>query len=214
MPNPERADIVTEMFIKASQGWSSRRLKGWLDEIKFTTRNGKPISVSSILDILISPFYYGEFQYSDDSGGKWFKGTHKPLIMCGKCGACMTAQEKFKKLKSGEYVRYVYYCCVKNIKHQCDEKYINENDLCKKLIQFLQDNHEKLEIGDSLKAKIEKHTNITKSLLDYYKISIELSSPFAEYSRYVLTNGTEGEKTIFADEIKTKILIRNGELCL
>lgn len=244
VPDPERADIVTEMFIKASQGWSGRRLKGWLDEIEFTTRNGKPINVSSILDMLVNPFYYGEFRYSDDSGGRWFKGAHKPLvskelfdivqqtrgvnkglwgtkqfsfrglIMCGKCGACMTAQEKFKKLKSGEYVRYVYYCCAKNIKHQCDEKYMNENDLCKKLIPFLEANHEELEISDRLKSKVERHASIAKSLLNYYKVETKLSDPFTEYSRYILTSGTESEKTAFAEGITTKILIRDSELVL
>lgn len=32
IPDPERADTVTEMFHKAAQGWSGRRLKAWLDE--------------------------------------------------------------------------------------------------------------------------------------------------------------------------------------
>ena len=126
----------------------------------------------------------------------------------------MTAQEKFKKLKSGEYVRYVYYCCAKNIKHECDEKYMNENDLCKKLMPFIEENYDSLKISDSLKAKVEKHTGITKSLLDYYKVDAKPSNPLVEYSRYILTNGTETEKTAFADGIKSKILVKNGELSL
>lgn len=242
IPDPERADIVTEMFIKASQGWSGRRLKVWLDEIGFTTRNGKPINVSSVLEMLINPFYYGEFQYSSESGDKWFKGAHKPLvskelfeivqqtrginkglwgtkqfafrglIVCGRCGSCMTAQDKFKKLANGEYVRYVYYCCAKNIKHECDEKYINEKDLCKKLIPFIQENHENIRITDNLKSKIEKHSNVARSLLDYYKVEAKLNNPMVEYSRYVLTNGTESEKTGFAEGIKTRILVTNSGL--
>jgi site-specific DNA recombinase len=245
IPDPERADTVTEMFIRASQGWSGRRLKTWLDEIGFTTRTGRPISVSSVLEMLINPFYYGEFQYSDDSGGRWFKGAHKPLvskelfeivqqtrgvnkglwgtkqfsfrglIICGKCGSCMTAQEKFKKLrKNGEYVRYVYYCCAKNIKHECDEKYINENDLCKKMMPLIEREYRNIKVSDKLKSKIEKHTSISKSLLEHYKVDTKLSSPLVEYSRYVLTNGTENEKTTFADGVTSKIKITEGELSL
>lgn len=245
IPDPERADAVTEMFMKAAQGWSGRRLKTWLDEIGFTTRTGKPINVSSVLAMLTNPFYYGEFQYSDDSDGKWFRGAHKPLIskelfdivqqrrginkglwgtkqfpfrgliICGKCGSCMTAQEKFKKLrKNGEYVRYVYYCCAKNIRHECSEKYINEKDLCKKLLPFIEEKHREIKISDQLKSKIEKHTTITKSLTEHYKMNIKLDDPLVEYSRYILASGTEGEKTAFAESIKTKVLINNGNLSL
>lgn len=245
IPDPERADIVTEMFMKASQGWSGRRLKNWLDEIGFTTRNGKPVAVSSILEMLINPFYYGEFQYSSDgSSEKWFKGAHKPLvskelfeivqqtrgvnkalwgtkqfafrglIRCGRCGSCMTAQDKFKKLANGEYVRYVYYCCAKNIKHECEEKYINEKYLCEKLLPFIENNYASIRISDKLKSKVERHTNITKSLLGHYKVDVKLINPFVEYSRFVLSSGTENEKMFFADNIKTKIIIKNGELAL
>ncbi|MDR3298275.1 MAG: recombinase family protein [Candidatus Nomurabacteria bacterium] len=244
VPDPERAEIVTEMFMKASQGWSGRRLKSWLDEINFTTRNGKPISVSSVLEMLINPFYYGEFQYSDDSGGKWFKGAHQPLIskelfdivqqtrginkglwgtkqfafrgliMCGRCGSCMTAQEKFKKLKNGEYVRYVYYCCAKNIRHECDEKYMNENDLCKKLMPFIEKKYRDIKVNDKLRVKIEKHISMSKSLLEHYKVNTKLNNPLVEYSRFILTNGTESEKTSFADGVKTKIKIIDGELSI
>ena len=93
-------------------------------------------------------------------------------------------------------------------------KYMNENDLCKKLIPFLEANHEELEISDRLKSKVERHASIAKSLLNYYKVETKLSDPFTEYSRYILTSGTESEKTAFAEGITTKILIRDSELVL
>lgn len=128
-PDPDRADIITEMFHKAAQGWSGRKLKDWLDEQEITTRSGRPVPVSSVLAMLINPFYYGEFQYPEGPGNPWYKGAHKPLISkelwdevqqtrgvnkgvwgskqfafrgllkCGRCGAEMTAQEKIKLLK-------------------------------------------------------------------------------------------------------------------
>lgn len=129
IPDPERSDIVTEMFHKAAQGWSGRRLKTWIDGQQITTRTGKTVPVSSILAMLINPFYYGEFQYPEGLGNPWYKGAHKPLVSkelwdeiqqtrgvnkgvwgskqfafrgllkCGQCGAEVTAQEKIKLLK-------------------------------------------------------------------------------------------------------------------
>ena len=80
--------------------------------------------------------------------------------------------------------------------------------------RFIQENHHNIKISDKLKARVEKHTCVAKSLLEHYKVDSKLSSPLVEYSRYILTNGTENEKTMFADGVNTKILIRDGELTL
>ena len=242
IPDPERATIITEMFYKAAQGWSGRRLKSWLEERGVTTRSGKIIPLSSVLAMLINPFYYGEFQYPEGSEIKWYKGAHKPLISkeifdqvqqtrgvykgkwgskqfafrgllkCGRCGADITAQEKFKKLKNGEFNRHVYYNCTRRIDPNCKEKYINENDLCLLLQEFIEANYKKINISDKLRAKVEKHFGITKTLFDHYKIENQLENPFIEYSRYVMGNGTENEKMAFASGFKTKIKVLDGEL--
>lgn len=241
IPDPERADIITEMFHKASQGWSSRRLKGWLDEQGITTRSEKSVPVSSLLAMLLNPFYYGEFQYpANNADARWYKGAHKPLvsrelwdevqqsrgtikgvwgskqfafrglITCGQCGAMFTAQEKFKKLKSGEYNRHVYYSCTKRIDPNCQEKYINEKDLCILLQAFVEQHYEEIKISDKLRAKTGRHYQVTKTLLAHYRIEQPLENPFIEYSRYVLTRGTEVEKTALANGIKSKLSIRDG----
>lgn len=129
IPDPDRSDIITKMFYKAAQGWSGRKLKTWLDEQEITTRSGRPVPVSSVLAMLINPFYYGKFQYPEGPNNPWYKGAHKPLVSkelwdevqqsrgvnkgvwgskqfafrgllkCGRCGAEVTAQEKIKLLK-------------------------------------------------------------------------------------------------------------------
>ena len=242
IPDPDRAEIITEMFYKAAKGWSGRRLKDWLAEQGVTTRNGKPVPLSSVLAMLINPFYYGEFQYPEGPDAKWYKGAHKPLISrelfdeiqqtrgvnkglwgskqfafrglirCGQCGAEFTAQEKFKKLKNGEFNRHVYYNCTRRIDPDCTEKYINEKDLCMILQQFIEQNHKKLNINAKLMARIEKHYQVTKTLFDHYRVEQSLDIPFIEYSRYVLARGTEVERTTFAAGITTKLQIHNGEL--
>ena len=48
--DPHRAPIVKKMFERVAYGnMSGRRLHAWLkDEIKFTTKNGKPLTISNI----------------------------------------------------------------------------------------------------------------------------------------------------------------------
>ena len=128
--DPDRADLIREAFHKAGyERWSGRRIKAWLDEKGFTNRSGKPISVSQVLVILNTPFYYGRFQYPEAPDAPWYDGARKPLISkelwnevqqsrgvnkgiwgskqfafrgllkCGRCGAEVTVQEKIKLLK-------------------------------------------------------------------------------------------------------------------
>ena len=242
IPDPDRAEIITEMFHKAAAGWSGRKLKDWLAEKGITTRNGRPVPLSSILAMLINPFYYGKFQYPEGVDSPWYKGAHKPLISkelydevqqtrgvykgvwgsktfafrgllkCGRCGADITAQEKFKKLKNGEFNRHVYYNCTRRIDPNCPEKYINETNLCILLREFVEENHKKISINDKLRAKIEKHCGITNSLLEHYKIEQKLDNPLVEYVRYALAKGTEHEKIALAAGINTPLVLRNGLL--
>lgn len=244
IPDPDRSDIITEMFHKAAQGWSGRRLKTWLDEQGITTRSGRSVPVSSVLAMLINPFYYGEFQYPEGPGNPWYKGAHKPLIskdlfdeiqqtrginkglwgtkqfafrgliQCGQCGAEFTAQEKFKKLKNGEFNRHVYYNCTRRVDPNCTEKYINEKDLCVILQEFIEKNQDDIRISDKLRSRVERHYHVTKTLMEHYNLERPLDIPFVEYSRYVLVRGTETERTAFASGIKTKLQLLNGKLAI
>lgn len=79
IPDPERAQYVTEMFERvARNGDSGRTIKKWLDTC-LTTRAGKKVTLSQIYLMLKNTFYYGEFEYPIGSGN-WYKGSHEPLI--------------------------------------------------------------------------------------------------------------------------------------
>lgn len=241
--DPERAPIIKEAFEKAGyERWSGRRLKAWFDEQGFTNRSGKQVSVSQILVILNTPFYYGRFQYPQALDAPWYDGAHEPLISkelfdlvqqtrgvnkgiwgsktfafrgmlkCGQCGADITAQDKFKTLKSGDVKRFVYYNCTRRKNPNCKEKYINEDNLCILLQQFIEANYKVIKYTDKLKTKIDKHYYATRTLLTHYKIEQKLDAPFVEYSRYVLKSGTENEKTALAAGITTKLQIFEGKL--
>ena len=242
--DPERAPIIKEAFEKAGyERWSGRRLKAWFDEQGFTNRSGKRVSVSQILVILSTPFYYGRFQYPQAPEAPWYDGAHEPLISkalfdlvqetrginkglwgsktfafrgilkCGQCGADITAQDKFKTLKkTGDVKRFVYYNCTRRKDPNCKEKYINEDNLCELMRGFIEANHKQIKISEKLRAKVDKHMYITKTLLTHYKIDQKLDEPFIEYARYVLMNGTENEKTGLAAGMETILQIRHGEL--
>lgn len=244
IPDPERASIVSEIFHKAGyDNWSGRKLQSWVAEQGMTTRNGKPVPLSSILAILVNPFYYGEFQFVVDGETKWYKGAHKPLVskelfdlvqqsrggykgvwgsktfafrgllQCGHCGAEITAQDKTKIIKkTGEYKRFVYYNCTIKDKKRCNAKYMNEERLCELLQEFIEKHHKKIHITDKLQAKVERHNHIAKTLLDHYGVSQQLDAPLVEYARYVLTRGTDAEKSGLAAHMKTKLQIKNDSL--
>ena len=76
-----RAPIVKKMFEKvAYEKYSGRKLYTWLkDEIKFKTRNGKPLTLGNTYLILRNHFYYGTFEYPKSSG-LWYIGKHIPII--------------------------------------------------------------------------------------------------------------------------------------
>ena len=165
----QRAGVIKQMYEKvAYDGWSGRKLFKWLKEdIRFRTKNGKPLTLSNIYIILKSSFYYGEFEYPKGSG-LWYAGKHQPIITkdlynqvqskitnehlvrvqdkefaftrmmtCGLCGSGVTADEKFKKLKDGTTNRYVYYGCTKFKDKNCPCGYVREEELIEQLANIL-----------------------------------------------------------------------------
>jgi site-specific DNA recombinase len=181
-----RADVIKQMYEKvAENGWSGRKLYHWLkDDIKFVTKNGKPLTLSNVYIILKSTFYYGEFEYPKGSG-KWYTGKHTPIITkdlynrvqvkltadytlrsqnkefaftrmitCGLCGSGISADEKFKRQKNGNEHRYVYYGCTKFNDKKCPCGYIREEELIERLAGIL-DTVSLDEIGMKEKIKAE-----------------------------------------------------------
>ena len=242
IPDPDRAPIIAEMYRKAGyHGWSGRKLKLWLDEIGFTNRSGKPVALSQVFLILSNTFYYGDFEYPE---GVWFKGSHEPLISkelyelvqqfrgvnkgkwgtkqfafrgllkCGHCGGEVTAEEKFKKLLSGEFNRHIYYRCTKKVDLHCPEKYLNETKLIKLMEKFVARNADKLQLSDDLRSEIERHYAATESMLEHYGVSRQLGKPFVEYARFVLNRGTFAEKARLTGGVTSTLMIKDGKILL
>lgn len=162
--DPERAEIIREMFYKvANQGFSGRMIKRWLDSVGFKTRNNCGLTLGRIYATLNNPFYYGVFKY----GAKWYKGSHKPLVTkyiydkvqiqlkvvprqwnkqvfpikklckCRSCGGSVTAEVKYRRTKKGVINTHIYYHCNRIRDYDCEEPYITETELIKQLITLL-----------------------------------------------------------------------------
>ncbi len=165
----ERALVIKQMFEKvANNSWSGRQIYRWLkDELNFTTKTGKNLSLSNIYLILRSTFYHGTFEYPAKSGN-FYTGQHQPIISkelydkvqkqirkekvenrtpkefaftrlmkCGCCGSGITADEKFKTLKDGTVNRYIYYICTKRKDIDCKNGYLREVNLIEQLIEII-----------------------------------------------------------------------------
>ncbi len=166
--DPDRGSVIKEMFMKvANEGWSGRKVFRWLNEIKFITRSGKPLTLSNVYTVLNNHFYHGTFEYPKTSG-RWFAGKHIPLISkdlfddaqkqlhlqvkipyknkefaftrmftCGACGSGVTAQEKYKNLKDGSVAKYIYYGCTRAKDISCKEGYVEERTLLSQIVEII-----------------------------------------------------------------------------
>lgn len=242
IPDPDRAPLVTEIFNRAAQGWSGRRLQTWLQSEGFTNRSGAKVSLSQIFLILNNTFYYGEFEYPEGSGVT-YKGAHQPLttkeifeqiqnsrsipnkavwgsknfafkdiFKCGTCGASITAEEKFKPLKGGGFNRHVYYRCTKKVNPNCPEKYLNEKVLVVQLIDFISENTKNIEVTSEITKKMVRHAQIISSSLDNRQLEYDKVEPLTEYSRFVLTYGSYTEQVRLIKGIKNNFLIKNRQI--
>lgn len=182
--DPLRSHVIKLMFEKAAYNdMSTRKLFHWLkDDLKFTTRNGKPLTISNIQVILRNNFYMGLIEYPRKSG-KWYAGKHEPIISqelfkrvqerldsfksektdhefaftrlmkCGMCKSGITAQEKHKNIRDGTVRKYIYYGCTRFHDKNCKNTYLREEELVQQLLEIV----DRIDINQvGMKARLEK----------------------------------------------------------
>lgn len=168
VPCPIRGPLVRQAFEKvAYQHASGRDLHRWMQEVGFTTKLGRTVTLSMIYRMLRNPFYTGKFEYPVGSGN-WYQGTYEPLVplplfeaagkvldmapkkqwgtkefaftkmmLCGNCGSGITAEEKHKRMKDGSIRTYVYYRCCHAKDHDCKQPSIREDELLESLMTII-----------------------------------------------------------------------------
>jgi site-specific DNA recombinase len=135
------------------------------NEWGYRTPKGKKMGRSTIYRIFTNTFYYGMYEYPLGSGKWYRgthetiiteedydkiqallgrKGRPRPkthifdfvgMMKCADCGASITAETKFKKLKNGDVNTYVYYHCTKKLNPNCTQGSIEEKELKKQIVR-------------------------------------------------------------------------------
>lgn len=216
-------------------------IQRWLAQVGCTNRSGKDITLSQVYLILNNSFYYGEFEWPEDSG-KWYKGAHEPLITkelydqihvgrvdykgkwgskrfafkgllnCGKCGSAITAEEKFKLLKDGSYNRHVYYSCAKGKSRSCDQKYVNEKDMIAQFKQYIIAHESKIKVSYTVQKQITDHQKVLLYYLPKHGISKDSIAPLKSYADYVLSSSSPKLISGFIEGIQIKFTLQNAEV--
>lgn len=229
----------------AYEKWSGRKIFHWLKhDLNFYTRGNRSLTLSGVYRILDNPFYYGTFEYPRDSGN-WYQGKHKPVItqdlfekaqeqlkrdqivrenkefaftklmVCGKCGSGISAEEKYKKLRDGTSAKYIYYGCTRARDRHCKNKYIREEELVKGLLKIF-DQIQLNEIGMKMKLEEEiRRFNKLQALTSGYKADIsDKEVNIRSYAKYLLKEGSISEKRELMANLRSRILYQDKELSL
>jgi hypothetical protein len=148
-------------------------------------------------------------------GSKEFAFTR--LMKCGECGAGITAEEKLKRLKSGEMVRYVYYGCMGRWARKCSQLYIREEELTKQLCRMIDDIEiDRLAASRAVQAEIDKVRKVAvmiggKGVINKLTKAAE-GFDLRTYAKYILKEGTREEKRGVLEKIKSTFVLRDGHI--
>lgn len=223
----------------AYEKWSDRKVFRWLREIGFTSINDTPLWLSNVYRILACSFYYGEFQYPMKSGNWYkgihtpiitkelyelvqkeftseteFKYKSKEfaftqLIKCGHCDSGVTAEEKYKTLKNGSTVKYIYYGCTRSKDLHCKGWYLREEELILQLINVIdQVSLDELGLRKRLKEEVDRYHKF-QGILGAEKQKVQMMDiDMKNYAKYMLKEGNLFEKRELLSHLKNRLILK------
>lgn len=137
------------------------------------------------------------------------------MMICGKCGSGITAEERFKHLADGSTNRYVYYRCSKGKRKTCHEPYIREEDLLEQLLQLIDRiNIDELCLSQKLARELERHQKFARGVLQRDADAELPEVDMQSYIKYVLKEGTRDEKRDVFSCLKNKLILTNQTISL
>lgn len=190
-----------------------------------TAQGNKHLSLGNVYRLLENPFYYGVFEYPIKSGNwyqgkhkplitkelydevqKQLKGNalktrqekefaFTRIMKCGFCGSGITADEKYKKLKSGKINTHVYYGCAKTKDRNCKGGYINENDLIEQIQGLItEETLKETPVTTRLREEARRYKLFHKKLLGQTTKINTSEISLVEYVKFILTDGSTQER--------------------
>ena len=130
------------------------------------------------------------------------------IMTCGLCGSGITADEKFKKQKNGNVHHYVYYKCARVKDPDCNNGFVNENDLIAQLQVLLDDIDIKtVPMREKITADLNRYKKFQQMLLgDDAKISVK-DIDIRNYAKFILLEGDAKEKRDFLRCLKSTVIL-------
>jgi hypothetical protein len=139
------------------------------------------------------------------------------MSLSGKCGSCISAEEKYKQRKDGSTARYVYYGCGRTRDKQCKgNTYLREEELVLQLLKIIdQIDINQINVQMKFEDELKRHNKFQRTVLG-------LSDPGATheeinirtYAKYILKEGTNEEKRELMGCFKSKFKVNNGAVTI
>ncbi len=138
------------------------------------------------------------------------------LMACGLCESMISAEEKYKKLKDGTVAKYIYYGCGRAKDRHCKNQYMREEELIEQLVKLL----DRIDFNDSqMRYKFEEEL---KRFNKFQRGVLGLSNQntrhtdvdLKTYAKYILKEGTNEERRELMGLLKSRIFLKNKEMCL
>lgn len=138
------------------------------------------------------------------------------LFTCGYCGSGISAEEKWKQLKDSTHAKYIYYSCSRARDRNCKNHYIREEDLITELLKILDKvNINELGMRQKLEDEIARFNIFQRSVLGVTeKIKNNKDTDIRNYAKYILKEGTVGEKRELLANLRSRIVYKDKQLTL
>lgn len=151
----------------------------------------------------------------------------KTVCICGSCGGGVTAEEKYKKIKGGGFIKYVYYHCARSVDYECNEPYVTEGDLIQQLLSHLDEiKINQVLLTKHIKNDIERFHKLRSQVLHQEYLSgnlteIELlavqpndEEMAKQYLKHILETGSAEDRQQVMGMIRTRFVLRSKKLVL
>lgn len=135
------------------------------------------------------------------------------IMKCGLCGSGISATEKFKKLKNGDYNRHVYYGCTKAKDKNCKCGYISEEDLIKQLQRKIDKlDFKKVTIQEKIQTEIKRFKKF-QIMLTGENNNININDvDVKNYIKFLLKEGEIEEKRELLNCLNGEIILKNKNI--
>ena len=141
------------------------------------------------------------------------------LMRCGKCGAGITAREiqKYRRLTK-DFSHFRYYVCGRTGSRGCGEKYINERDLMRQLVDILdQVDLDYIGMREEFEESVHRFYKIQSAVTgepleerSHEKRDLDLRA----WAKIVFTDGTPDEQRAILARLKSRLILKDKHIYL